>query len=82
MPESNEHWRKTRRLTVGLLLVWLFVTFGLGCFAIELNAFVFAGFPLGFYMGAQGVLVIYLAIIWYYNRRMRQLDAEYHVEDE
>lgn len=76
------YWRKTRHLTIGLLVIWVFITFVLAWYAQELNAFSLFGFPLGFYMAAQGSLVIYLAIIWYYNRRMRQLEAEFGIDDE
>ena len=76
------YWRKTRRLTFGLLVLWILITFGLACFAKELNEFSLLGFPLGFYMAAQGALIIYLAMIWYYNRRMRQLEEEFGIDDE
>ena len=76
------YWRKTRRLTFGLLIIWVFITFVLSWYAKELNAFSLFGFPLGFYMAAQGSLVIYLVIIWYYNRRMRQLEKEFGIDDE
>ena len=76
------YWRKTRRLTFGLLVIWVFITFVLSWYAKELNAFSLFGFPLGFYMAAQGSLVIYLVIIWYYNRRMRQLEKEFGIDDE
>lgn len=76
------YWRKTRRLTFGLLVIWAFVTFVLTWYAPELNAFSLFGFPLGFYMAAQGSLVVYLVIIWYYNRRMRRLDEEFGIDDE
>ena len=39
------------------------------------------GFPFAFYMGAQGSLIIYVLIIWYYARRMNQLDKEYGVHE-
>jgi putative solute:sodium symporter small subunit len=32
-------------------------------------------------MAAQGALVIYLAIIWWYNRQMKKLDAEFGIEE-
>lgn len=76
------YWLKTRRLTLGLLVIWVFITFVLAWYAKELNAFSLFGFPLGFYMAAQGSLVIYLVIIWYYNRRMRQLEKEFGIDDE
>lgn len=78
---KDAYWRKTRRLTLVLLGIWIFFTFVMNWYARELNAITFLGFPLGFYMGAQGLLVIYLAIIWYYNRRMRKLDAEYGIDE-
>ncbi len=80
--QRDLYWLKTRRLTIGLLVIWVFITFVLAWYAKELNAFSLFGFPLGFYMAAQGSLVIYLAIIWYYNRRMRQLEKEFGIDDE
>jgi len=82
MRDADIHWQKTRRLTFILLLLWIFVTFVLTWFSRSINAVVILGFPLGFYMAAQGALVIYLLIIWWYNRQMKKLDAEYGVEDE
>lgn len=82
MAQPDIYWQKTRRLTIFLLIVWAFVTFVMNWYARELNTVVIFGFPLGFYMGAQGELLIYLLIIWYYNRKMRQLDAEYDISDD
>ncbi|MDP3538872.1 MAG: DUF4212 domain-containing protein [Azonexus sp.] len=82
MPETNAYWRKTRWLTISLFVLWLLVTFVMNWYAREINEISFLGFPLGFYMGAQGILFIYLAIIWFYNRRMRTLDAEYGIKNE
>ena len=83
MKRDNEvYWRKTKRLTVVLFVVWFLLTFVLNWFARELDEFVIFGFPLGFYMSAQGVLFIYLAIIWFYNRRMSKLDAEYGIDGQ
>ena len=33
------YWRKTRRLTIGLLVIWVVITFVLAWYAQELNAF-------------------------------------------
>lgn len=76
------YWQKTRRLTIGLLFFWLLVTFGVNWYADELNELTFLGFPLGFYLAAQGELLIYLLIIWVYNKRMDALDAEFGIDDE
>lgn len=82
MAAGDTYWDKTKRLTITLLVLWITVTFAMSWFARELNEIVVLGFPLGFYMGAQGVLVFYLAIIWFYNYRMRKLDAEFKIDDE
>lgn len=82
MAGDNAYWRKTRRLTAWLLVLWVLLTFVMNWYARELNDLVLFGFPLGFYMGAQGLLFAYLAIIWVYNRKMRQLDAEYGVDEQ
>ena len=76
------YWRGTRRVTFTLLWVWAFVTFGLNWFAVELNEWIFLGFPLGFYMAEQGDLLIFLLIIWIYNRAMNRLEARYFPEGE
>lgn len=76
------YWRKTRRLTFVLLLLWFCVTFGTTWFARDINQIVIFGFPLGFYMAAQGGLVLFLVIIWWYNRQMKKIDIEFGLEDE
>ena len=77
---QQEYWRKKLVLTAILLAIWFVVTFVVGFYAREL-AFNFFGWPFSFYMGAQGALVIYVLIIWYYARRMNQLDQEYGVAE-
>lgn len=74
------YWRRTRLLTVVLLGVWICVTFVVSWHAGELNAIEIFGFPLGFYMGAQGSLLVYLAIVWLYCVLMNRLDAKYGIE--
>lgn len=79
--KHNEYWRKNLMYTAVLLLVWFVVTFVEAWFARELNGITFFGFPLGFYMSAQGSLAIYVAIIGIYAILMRKLDLEYNVDE-
>ena len=64
-----------------LLAVWFVVTFVEIWFARELNGITLFGFPLGFYMSAQGSLAIYVVIIGIYALYMRKLDLEYGVDE-
>ncbi|MDD3674266.1 MAG: DUF4212 domain-containing protein [Thauera propionica] len=74
---QRAYWRRTLLLTLGLLAVWFSVTFVAGYFADELNDVTFLGFPLGFYIFAQGALVVYLMIIVVYVIAMNRLDKRY-----
>lgn len=77
LQERSAYWRRTLRLTIALLLLWFFVTFGVSFFARELNAITVFGFPLGFYMSGQGVLVIYVLIVGVFAWRMNAIDDEF-----
>jgi len=79
--KHQEYWRKNLVLTGLLLTVWFLVTFVASYFARELNEIVIFGFPLGFYMGAQGALIVYVLIVWVYARTMNRLDKEYDVDE-
>lgn len=79
--KHREYWSKNLRLTSVLLGIWFVVTFVVIWFAKELNEIVIAGFPFAFYMGAQGALIIYVVVIWYYAKRMNQMDLEYGVHE-
>lgn len=69
------YWRRTLRVTSILLAIWFVATFVVAFFARELNQIEFIG-PLGFYMGAQGSLIIYVLITVYYARHQNKLDDE------
>jgi putative solute:sodium symporter small subunit len=69
-----QHWHKTRRLTSLLLILWLLTTFCAAFFARELTGLSVFGWPLSFYLAAQGASLVYLAIIVVYAWRMRRLD--------
>ena len=79
--KHQEYWHKNLVVTAILLFIWFVVTFVEGWYARELNTITILGFPLGFYMSAQGSLVVYVALIWYYQHYMNKLDVEYNVEE-
>lgn len=76
----EEYWRRNLRVTGVLVLIWFVVTFVLAYFARDLS-FRFLGWPFSFYMAAQGSLVVYVLIIWFYARYMNRLDREYGVHE-
>ena len=74
-------WQKNLRITGILLAIWFFVTFVVGYFARDLN-FSFFGWPFSFWVGAQGALIVYVAIIGFYAWYMNRLDIEHGVEED
>lgn len=79
--KHREYWRKNLTVTAILLFIWFVVTFVIGYFAIPLSEVTFMGWPIPFYMGAQGSLIIYVLIIWFYASYMNKLDQEYGVAE-
>ena len=79
--KHKEYWHKNLVVTGILLAIWFVVTFVEIWYARELNSLTFLGFPLGFYMSAQGSRAIYVAIIGYYAWYMGKLDKEYNVNE-
>ena len=78
--QHREYWHKNLTITAFLLLIWFIVTFVMGYFARDLS-FNFFGWPFAFYMAAQGSLIVYVIIIWYYARYMNALDRTYDVHE-
>ena len=78
---QHEYWRRNLRMTAVLLVIWFVVTFVVGYYAREVFSFNFSGWPFSFWMGAQGALIVYVALIWYYARTMNRLDREYGVDE-
>ena len=77
----KQYWRKNIKITGGLLLIWFLVTFIVCWHARELQSVTLLGFPLSFYMGAQGAIVIYVMLVGYYAYCMDKLDREYGMQE-
>jgi len=82
LTETHRHyWRRNLVLTTIILIVWFFATYVLAWYAVPLSNIKFFGWPLSFYMAAQGSLIIYVALIGIYAWKMRQLDIEHGVDE-
>jgi len=74
---AKRHWRRTLVLTWCLLGLWFGITVLTSFLPEVLNQWHFLGFPLGYYMAAQGTLLVYLAIIAVHAFVMNRLDRGY-----
>jgi putative solute:sodium symporter small subunit len=76
------YWSYNVKLTAIILGIWFVVTYVAIFFSPQLNNIVIFGFPLGYYMGAQGSLIIFVILIFWYAFKMNAADKEYGVEEE
>ena len=80
---ATAYWKENLRLMLGLLAVWFAVSFGAGILFVEqLNAIQFFGFPLGFWFAQQGSIYIFIVLIFYYAKKMNDLDRQFDVHED
>lgn len=80
--QKRDYWRYNLRLTIVLLAIWFVVAYLLsGLFAATLNHVSFLGFPLGYYMAAQGSLIVFVVEIALYAKLMNKKDLEFGIQE-
>ena len=84
MANANEEawWDKTKGLMYICLVVWAIFGYVIHLFVEPLNNIVIFGFPLGFYMAAQGSLIVFVVLIFWYASRQDAIDREHGVAEE
>jgi putative solute:sodium symporter small subunit len=71
-----EHWRRTRRLMIIHILIWFVFAYLVHWFAGNLNAARFIGFPLGYYMAAQGSLFAFVIQLFIFVKQQDKIDRD------
>ena len=86
MAQSNEeaHWKKTTHLMLTHLGIWFFFGYVIHMFVVPLNKIVIPilGFPLGFYMAAQGSLIVFVVMLFLFARQQNRIDREHGYAEE
>lgn len=81
--KSHAYWKATLNLLTKILIVWFVVSFGAGIlFADLLNNIKLGGYPLGFWFAQQGSIYIFIVLIFYYAKRMNQIDRQFDVHED
>jgi putative solute:sodium symporter small subunit len=81
---DQAHWKKTTNLMLIHLGIWVFFGYVIHMFVVPLNKIVIPilGFPLGFYMAAQGSLIVFVVMLFVFARQQNKIDREFGVEEE
>jgi len=81
--DSNAYWKATLGLITKVLVIWFVSSFGLGIlFAEPLNNISLGGYPLGFWFAHQGSIYIFVGLIFWYARKMGQIDRQFDVHED
>ena len=80
---SQAYWKATLSLLFKILIIWFLVSFGAGIlFADMLNSIHLGGYPLGFWFAQQGSIYIFIVLIFYYAKKMGDIDRRFNVQEE
>ncbi|MCF8199400.1 MAG: DUF4212 domain-containing protein [Sulfuritalea sp.] len=80
---ASAYWSATLGLLTKILIIWFLVSFGAGIlFASMLNGISLGGYPLGFWFAQQGSMYIFIALIFWYGKKMGEIDREFDVHEE
>jgi putative solute:sodium symporter small subunit len=81
---DQAHWQKTTRLMLTHLGVWFFFGYVIHMFVVPLNKITIPilGFPLGFYMAAQGSLIVFVVMLFMFARQQDAIDREFGVAED
>ncbi len=81
--DNGDYWRANIRLVTILLIIWAFVSYGLGILFRPLLANIdVGGTDLGFWFAQQGSIYVFLILIFFYAWRMNAIDKQYNVDEE
>ena len=81
--QLRNYWKQNLKYIAVLLSIWFTVSYLCGILLVEqLDRFVLAGFPLGFWFANQGSLLVFCILILVYVRLMNRLDQKYDVYED
>jgi putative solute:sodium symporter small subunit len=81
---DEAHWQATTRLMFTHLGVWVFFGYIIHMFVKPLNNIIIPilGFPLGFYMAAQGSLIIFVVMLFMFAKQQDRIDRQFGVAED
>ncbi len=81
--QAKAYWSRNLSLMVKLLVVWFVVSYGCGIILVDvLNQIQIGGYKLGFWFAQQGSIYVFVALIFYYAKKIGDLDREFGVEED
>ena len=77
MSNKEKHWEKTRGLMILTLVIWFIFGYLIFMFGSSLYEGSFLGYPLAYYMCAQGSIVAFVVLIFWFANKQEKIDEEF-----
>ena len=77
MSNKEKHWEKTKGLMILTLVIWFIFGYLIFMFGSSLNSANFLGYPLAYYMCAQGSIVAFVVLIFWFANKQESIDEEF-----
>lgn len=78
MENKNKYWHENIKIILKCLLVWFIVSYVFGIIIVhEFNLIKIGGYKLGFWFAQQGSIFTFVFLIFYYSKKIAELDKKY-----
>ena len=78
MKKDEKYWYENIELIVKCLLIWFTVSYVFGIIIVHnLNFIKIGGYKLGFWFAQQGSIFTFVFLIFYYSKKIGDLDKKY-----
>jgi putative solute:sodium symporter small subunit len=75
--QVDAYWAKTKNHMIVTLVIWAFFSLVIFMFGTELNTMSFLGYPLAYYMTAQGSLLAFVIMLFWTANKQEKIDEEH-----
>ena len=80
---GKAYWHAVLGLITKVLAIWFLASYGAGIlFAPVLNNIHLGGYPLGFFFAHQGSIYVFVALIFWYAKKMDAIDRQFDVHED
>lgn len=81
--DHKAYWQATKKLLLSILVVWFLCSYVVGIVFVEFfNQFSLGGYPLGFWFAQQGSIYIFIGLIFFYAKKMGDIDKRFNVHED
>mgnify|MGYP003953631819 FL=1 len=76
--KKEQHWDKTKSLTIKTLIAWGIVAFVINFFGVSLNG----SFPGAYFMAGMGSQIFFAILVFWFASRQNAIDEEFDLHEK